>query len=99
MDRVRVKSVEGSVIETHGNIQTGIREGGIDIPFRFQLVGKQVDLKGDGMPGRVLFEINAGPNLLQGMIPDLPKRRLCNTHEVNTFTRAGTRSTSRSSGR
>jgi len=48
-DRVRVRSVEGSVIETHGSIQTRIREGGIDIPFHFQLVGKQVDLKGDGI--------------------------------------------------
>jgi len=45
-DRVRVKSVEGCVIETHGSIETRIREGRIDIPFRFQLVSKQVDLKG-----------------------------------------------------
>ena len=46
-DRVRVKSIEGYV-ETHGSIETGIRERGIDIPFQFQLVSKQVDLKGDG---------------------------------------------------
>jgi hypothetical protein len=31
-DRVCVKSVEGSVIEIHGSIETRIREGGIDIP-------------------------------------------------------------------
>jgi len=43
--RVRVKSVEGSVIETHGSIETRIWEGGIDIPFRFQLVSQQVELK------------------------------------------------------
>ena len=54
-DRVRVKSVEGSVIETHGSIETRIREGGIDIPFHFQLVSKQVDLKGDGILGRDFF--------------------------------------------
>ena len=51
-DRVRVKRVEGSVIETHGSIETRIREGRIEIPFRFQLVSKQVDLKGDGFLGR-----------------------------------------------
>jgi hypothetical protein len=48
-DSVRVKSVEGSVAETHGSIQTWIREGGMDIPFQFQLVSKQVDIKGDGI--------------------------------------------------
>ena len=37
-DRVRVKSVEECVIETYGSIETWIQEGGIDIPFRFQLV-------------------------------------------------------------
>jgi hypothetical protein len=51
-DRVRVKRVEGSVIETHSSIQTQIREGGIDILFHFQLVGQQVALKGDGILGR-----------------------------------------------
>jgi hypothetical protein len=32
-DRVRVKSVEGSVIETHGNTQTKILVGSLQIPF------------------------------------------------------------------
>jgi hypothetical protein len=50
-DRVRVKSVEGSVIETHGSIENWIREGGIGIPFRFQLVSEQVDLKGGEILG------------------------------------------------
>jgi len=50
-DRVRVKSVEGSVIETHGSIETKILEGSLQIPFRFQLVSKQVDLLGDGILG------------------------------------------------
>jgi len=56
-DRVRVKSVEGSVIETNGSIETGIREEGIDIPFHFQLVNKQVDLKGDGILGRDFLKL------------------------------------------
>jgi len=55
-DRVCVKSVEGSVIETHGSIETGIRKGGIDIPFHLQLVSMQVDLKGDGILGREFFK-------------------------------------------
>jgi hypothetical protein len=50
-DRVRIKNV-GSAIETHGSIETRIREGKIYIPFRFLLVSKQVDLKGDGILGR-----------------------------------------------
>jgi hypothetical protein len=45
--RVRVKSVEGTVIETDGSIETRIREGGIDIPFPLHLVSQQVDLIGD----------------------------------------------------
>ena len=51
-EKVRVKSVDGSVIETHGSIETKIRECDIEIPFCFQLVGKQIDLKGDGILGR-----------------------------------------------
>jgi hypothetical protein len=51
-DRVRIKNIEGSVIETHGSTETRIQDGGIDIPFRFQLVSQQVDLKGDGILGR-----------------------------------------------
>ena len=44
-EKVRVKSVDGSVIETHGSIETKITECDIEIPFCFQLVGKQIDLK------------------------------------------------------
>jgi hypothetical protein len=55
-DRVRVKSAEGSVIETHGSIETRIREGEMDISFHFQLVDKQVDLKGDWILGRDFFK-------------------------------------------
>jgi hypothetical protein len=56
-NRVCVKSIEGSVIETYGSTETQIREGGIDIPFRFQLVSKQVDLKGDGTQGHDFLEL------------------------------------------
>jgi hypothetical protein len=47
-DRVPTKSVGRSVIETRGSIRTRMWEGGIDIPFRFQLLSQQVDLKVDG---------------------------------------------------
>jgi len=51
-DRVRVKSVEGSMIETHGSLETQVLEGEVSIPYRLQLVSKQVDLKCDGILGR-----------------------------------------------
>jgi hypothetical protein len=51
-DRVRVKSVEGSMIETHSSLETQILEGEMSISYRLQLVSKQVDLKGDGILGR-----------------------------------------------
>jgi hypothetical protein len=51
-DRIRVKSVDGSVIESHGSIDTRIREGNAEIPFTFQLVSKQVDVSCDGILGR-----------------------------------------------
>ena len=51
-DRVRVKSVEGSIIERHASVETNILEGPLQIPFLFQLVSKQDDLLGDGILGR-----------------------------------------------
>jgi hypothetical protein len=51
-ENVRVKSVDGSIIETHGSIETKIREGNVEIPFTFQLVSKQVDIECDGILGR-----------------------------------------------
>jgi len=50
-DMVRTKSVEGSVVETHGSIESRIWEGELDITFRFQLLSQQVDLKGKGVLG------------------------------------------------
>ena len=51
-ERVRMKSVDGSIIETHGSVKATIVEGKLQIPFSFQLVSKQVDLVGDGILGR-----------------------------------------------
>jgi hypothetical protein len=50
-DRVGVKSVEGSVIETYWSFETEILEGLLQILFSFQLVIKQVYLLGDGIFG------------------------------------------------
>ena len=50
-DRVRVKSIGRSISETHSGIETRIKIDELDIPYRFQLVSKQVDLKGDRILG------------------------------------------------
>ena len=70
-----MKSVEGSVIETHGSIETKILEGSLQIPFRFQLVSKQVDLLGDGILGR---------DFLKQM-----QAQICYQSRTQTFTYAG----------
>jgi len=51
-DRVCVKGVDGSLIETHGSVETKILESEISIPYRLQLVSKQVDVRCDGILGR-----------------------------------------------
>ena len=56
-DRVRIRSVEGSVTETHGSIETWIQEGGIDIPFCLQLVRQQADLKRNWILGRHFLKL------------------------------------------
>jgi hypothetical protein len=81
-DRVRVKSVEGSVIETCESIETRIWERETDIPFRLELVSQQVDLEGDGILGRVIFK------LTQVRIPDFSARRVCNTQRITILTGA-----------
>jgi hypothetical protein len=47
--KVKVKSVEGAVVETHGTLTLHIREAGLINPFKFHVVGKQVDLLYDGI--------------------------------------------------
>jgi hypothetical protein len=74
-DRVRVKSVEGSVIETHGSIETKPVVGSLQIPFRFQIVSKQFDLLGDG---------NLGRDFLKQM-----QAKICYQSTTLTFTYAG----------
>ena len=74
-DRVRVKSVEGSIIETHGSTETKILEGSLQILFRFQLVSKRVDLLGDGILGR---------DFLKQM-----QAQICYQSRTLTFTNAG----------
>jgi hypothetical protein len=69
-ESMRIRSVEGSVIETYGSIETKILEGNEEIPFKFQLVNKQVDLLGDGILGRDFFGTNAGANLLHKPHPN-----------------------------
>ena len=51
-DRVRVKGVDGSTLETHGSTETLIKADGLEIPYSFQLVSRQIDLSGDGILGR-----------------------------------------------
>ena len=49
---MRVKGVDGSLIETHGRVETKILESEISIPYRLELVSKQVDVRCDGILGR-----------------------------------------------
>jgi len=51
-DRVRVKGVDGSTLETYGSIEARIQIGGLEIPYSFQLVSHQIYLRGDGILGR-----------------------------------------------
>jgi hypothetical protein len=74
-DRVRVKSVEGSIIETRGSIEIKILKGPVHIPFCFQLVSKQVDLLGDRFLGR---------DFLKQM-----QAKICYYSRTLTFTYAG----------
>lgn len=50
-EKVRVKSVDGTIIETHGSIKATVREGQVKVPFTYQLVSNQVDIQGDGIVG------------------------------------------------
>lgn len=54
--KVRLKSVDGSIIETHGVVKARVEEGKLKIPMEFQLVSKQVDLEGDGIIGKDFLE-------------------------------------------
>jgi hypothetical protein len=49
--KVKIKSVNGSIVETHGTLVLHILGGGVVSPFTFHLV-KQVDLVYDRILGR-----------------------------------------------
>ena len=49
---VKVKGVDGSIIETLGTVRTVVKADSLKIPFTFQLVNKQVDIPCDGILGR-----------------------------------------------
>jgi hypothetical protein len=51
-----VKSVDGSIIETFGTLQTIVNVDSLKIPFTFQLVSKQVDIPCDRKLGRDFLE-------------------------------------------
>lgn len=55
-DWVWVKSIGVSIFETYGSTETWIKTDELDIPYHFQLVSKQVDLKGDRILGHDLFK-------------------------------------------
>ena len=50
-EKIRVKNVVGTIIETHGSIKATVREGQLEVPFTYQLVSNQVDIQGDGILG------------------------------------------------
>jgi len=50
-EKVRVKSVDGTIIETHGSLKATVREGQVEVTFTCQLVSNQVDIQGDGILG------------------------------------------------
>jgi hypothetical protein len=54
--KVKVKGVDGSIIETLGTVRTVVTAGFLKIPFTFQLVNRQVDIPCDGILGRDFLE-------------------------------------------
>jgi len=54
--KIKVKDVDGSVIETYGTVKTVVNGDFLKIPFTFHLVSKQVDIPCDGILGRDFFE-------------------------------------------
>lgn len=50
-EKVRIKSVDGTIIGAHGSIKATVREGQVEVPFTYQLVSNQVDIQGDGILG------------------------------------------------
>jgi hypothetical protein len=53
--KVKIESVNGSIVETHGTLVLHILGEGVVSPFKFYLVNKEVDLAYDGILGRDFF--------------------------------------------
>jgi hypothetical protein len=49
--KLELKSVDGSVVETYGLIEAKVEEGSLKVPISLQLVNKQLDIEGDGILG------------------------------------------------
>jgi len=50
-EKIRVKNVDVTIIETNGSIKATVREGQVEVPFTYQLVSNQVDIQDDGILG------------------------------------------------
>jgi hypothetical protein len=50
--KVKVRSIDGSIAETRGIVKIWVHDGELNIPFDFHLVNKQVELVYDGIVGR-----------------------------------------------
>jgi hypothetical protein len=55
-NKIKVKTVNGSVIETLGTVESVICEEGFMIPCEFHQVNRQVDIPNDGILGRDFLE-------------------------------------------
>ena len=53
--KIKVKGVDGSVIETYGTVKTVVNGDSLKISFTFHLVSKQVDIPCDGILRRFFF--------------------------------------------
>ena len=63
--RVKVKSVDGSIIEISGTVQSVVNVDSLKISLTFQLFSKQVDISCDGILGRDFLE-HAGAQICYG---------------------------------
>jgi hypothetical protein len=54
--KLKVKCVDGALVETYGTVEACIQEGNFKVQFPFHLVNKQVDLIYDGIIGRDLLQ-------------------------------------------
>jgi hypothetical protein len=50
--KIKLKSVDGLVVETYGLVEAKVKEGSRRIPISLQFVHKQLDIEGDGILGK-----------------------------------------------